>query len=221
MRYSLYWIPSYTTSFGCLGSDWLTQGSLFASYVYKNHKHLNFLDYEKAFKIPKKYGFHAQIFPPFKLLEQACENDVFNILQKVTKIQPQYDIRLRLAQEGGTIFLEVTHTIAQFLELRQLLTKELSKIALIEMRPPLISKETNIMSTHDIKNISHDCYEFRMVLSNTTDKSLHDELFLIAQNYWKEILLKPIAFDSISFCYQQKSSYNFTELVRLPLKSIY
>ena len=220
MRYSVYWMPSYTTSFGCLGSDWLTQGSLFTSYVHKNHKHLNFLDYEKAFKIPKKYGFHAQIFPPFKLLEGACEKDIFNILQKVTKIQPQYDIKLRLGQEGGTIFLEVAHAVAQFLELRQLLNKELSNIAVIETRPSFVTEDVKEMLGHDTP-VSHHQYDFRIVLSNTLDKSLHDELFVIAQNYWHEILLKPIAFDAISLCYQQKSSYNFTELVRLPLKSIY
>jgi hypothetical protein len=200
MRYAIYWLPDKSSDLYHMGQDWFEQVGEFLKYIEIYKETLTFLDFSLAFNIIKKYGFHAEIVPPFYLKNKYSEADIFNICKKIAKTFTRCDLKLSLQKDNQIHVLRSDYKNNVIIKLKDNL-----KSALL----PFIEKEDDFCKD-----------DFFIVLSNTSDKKLHDDVEIIAKDFWQHILKNTIEINHFNLCYQIEKNAPFQELMRFDFKAL-
>jgi hypothetical protein len=203
MRYALYWLPHHQSSAYLKAYHWFNQTDSFQTILDTLKSSLSYYDFLPALKIPQKYGFHSEILPPFYLKTHITEHDIFEQCQITAKTLKKCTLKLNLVAEGKSLMLKSYHKSNLIIDLKE----KLSNI-LLDM----------VEFDNDISYDNHK--EFQIVLSNTSDKLLHDDLTKIAEQYWKTFLLDPIEIFHFSLCYQENKQAPFGELMQFNFKNL-
>ena len=73
-RFAIYYTPETDSALAAFGASWLGWDSLNACPV--DHPAISNLDMTAITQTPRKYGFHATIKPPFRLVEGTSVDDL-------------------------------------------------------------------------------------------------------------------------------------------------
>ena len=92
-RYAIYYAPPKESSLEEFGRYWFGWDPLNAKLINNKHR-INYLNrfgiknlinIDKNVLIPKKYGFHGTLIPPFKLNKNYSTNTLFKKTEEITK----------------------------------------------------------------------------------------------------------------------------------------
>ncbi len=203
MRYAIYWLPHYESLLYHAGQNWFEQTHRFNSIIEEIKPSLLCYDFFPALKIPKKYGFHSEILPPFSLKPFIQESEVFDKCKAISKLVYACDIKMCLTLEGKSILLKSCYKHQMLYKIREKLYATLLEIA--DFEPIINPKTQNFVCCQDV---------FQMTLSNTSDMLLHHDLEKIAQLYWQPLINNPFNICHFNLCYQKNKNMPFRDLMR-------
>lgn len=197
MRYAIYWLPHHQLSLYQDGQNWFEQTHRFHSIIEEIKSSLSYYDFSPALKIPQKYGFHCELLSPFYLKPDIQEQDIFKLCTQISKTMTKCDIKMCLTAEGKSLLLQSYHKNNLIIDLKKKLYDAL--MGMIEF---------------GTKTYYDKHSEFQIVLSNTSDKTLHEDLTKIAHFYWQPLLKNTFEVNHFNLCYQKNKDMPFCNLMR-------
>lgn len=203
MRYTIYWLPHNQSSLHQYGKEWFEQTGKFQTCIDQQKAELSHYDFVSALKTPQKYGFHAEILPPFSLKMHRHESEILKICQSVARLISVCDIKICLIAQGKSLLLKNYHKNNVIHTIRHKLYAQLLEIA-------------NFEQIFNFQSESFSCCQddFQITLSNTTDILLQNDLMKIAKIYWQDLLKYPLSIEYFSLCYQKDKTKPFIELTQ-------
>ena len=196
-RYAIYWLPNNQSELHKNASDWFNQTGQFQAILEEIKSNLSYYDFSPALKIPQKYGFHSELLTPFVVKSQIRESDIFDICQQISQEISKCDLKMSLIIQEKTILLKSNHQSNPVIELKKQLYESFYKIIDCD-------SDTNYYQTE----------EFYIVLSNTHNRLLHNNLSMIAELYWQPLLKNPIEITNFNLCFQKTKNSPFYTLMR-------
>ncbi len=212
-RYAIYYAPPKESSLEEFGRYWFGWDPLNAKLINNKHR-INYLNrfgiknlinIDKNVLIPKKYGFHGTLIPPFKLNKNYSTNALFKKTEEIAKKFKKFKFyKFKLKKINNFYAFVQNKKNNNINKLSNRLVRELfkfrsplSKKEIDRRNPSKLSKlQLNILYKWGYPYIMSE-FNFHMTLaSEVTGNKLYFELKKIEKN--KEIILNEINnFDKI------------------------
>ena len=212
-RYAIYYAPPKESSLEEFGRYWFGWDPLNAKLINNKHR-INYLNrfgiknlinIDKNVLIPKKYGFHGTLIPPFKLNKNYSTNTLFKKTEEIAKKFKKFKFyKFKLKKMNNFYAFVQNKKNNNINKLSNRLVRELfkfrsplSKKEIDRRNPSKLSKlQLNILYKWGYPYIMSE-FNFHMTLaSEVTGNKLYFELKKIEKN--KEIILNEINnFDKI------------------------
>ena len=212
-RYAIYYAPPKESSLEEFGRYWFGWDPLNAKLINNKHR-INYLNrfgiknlinIDKNVLIPKKYGFHGTLIPPFKLNKNYSTNTLFKKTEDIAKKFKKFKFyKFKLKKINNFYAFVQNKKNNNINKLSNRLVRELFKF-----RSPLTKKEIDRRNPSKLSKLQLNIlykwgypyimseFNFHMTLaSEVTGNKLYFELKKIEKN--KEIILNEINnFDKI------------------------
>ena len=212
-RYAIYYAPPKESSLEEFGRYWFGWDPLNAKLINNKHR-INYLNrfgiknlinIDKNVLIPKKYGFHGTLIPPFKLHKNYSTNTLFKKTEEIAKKFKKFKFyKFKLKKINNFYAFVQNKKNNNINKLSNRLVRELFKF-----RSPLTKKEIDRRNPSKLSKLQLNIlykwgypylmseFNFHMTLaSEVTGNKLYLELKKIERN--KEIILNEINnFDKI------------------------
>ena len=212
-RYAIYYAPPKESSLEEFGRYWFGWDPLNAKLINNKHR-INYLNrfgiknlinIDKNVLIPKKYGFHGTLIPPFKLNKNYSTNTLFKKTEEIAKKFKKFKFyKFKLKKINNFYAFVQNKKNNNINKLSNRLVRELFKF-----RSPLTKKEIDRRNPSKLSKLQLNIlykwgypyimseFNFHMTLaSEVTGNKLYFELKKIEKN--KEIILNEINnFDKI------------------------
>ena len=212
-RYAIYYAPPKESSLEEFGRYWFGWDPLNAKLINNKHR-INYLNrfgiknlinIDKNVLIPKKYGFHGTLIPPFKLNKNYSTNTLFKKTEEIAKKFKKFKFyKFKLKKINNFYAFVQNKKNNNINKLSNRLVRELFKF-----RSPLTKKEIDRRNPSKLSKLQLSIlykwgypylmseFNFHMTLaSEVTGNKLYSELKKIEKN--KEIILNEINnFDKI------------------------
>ena len=212
-RYAIYYAPPKESSLEEFGRYWFGWDPLNAKLINNKHR-INYLNrfgiknlinIDKNVLIPKKYGFHGTLIPPFKLNKNYSTNTLFKKTEEIAKKFKKFKFyKFKLKKINNFYAFVQNKKNNNINKLSNRLVRELFKF-----RSPLTKKEIDRRNPSKLSKLQLNIlykwgypylmseFNFHMTLaSEVTGNKLYLELKKIERN--KEIILNEINnFDKI------------------------
>ena len=212
-RYAIYYAPPKESNLEEFGRYWFGWDPLNAKLINNKHR-INYLNrfgiknlinIDKNVLIPKKYGFHGTLIPPFKLNKNYSTNTLFKKTEEIAKKFKKFKFyKFKLKKINNFYAFVQNKKNNNINKLSNRLVRELFKF-----RSPLTKKEIDRRNPSKLSKLQLNIlykwgypylmseFNFHMTLaSEVTGNKLYLELKKIERN--KEIILNEINnFDKI------------------------
>ena len=131
-RYAVYFCPAPDTNWGIAGAQWLGRCAVTGK---KNQQlQLSGIDPELFSSLtshPKRYGWHATLKAPFKLVPEHDVGDLLLKMHQLAKSLKPFDLpRLGVSTKGGFLSLRPTEISEQLNDAAAICVRDLHSFAL-------------------------------------------------------------------------------------------
>ncbi len=219
-RYAIY--CTFDGNLGAKGAAWL--GWDVGNGINVNQPQISNLDLGQVTRKPRKYGFHATIKAPFRLVERTTEQQLKSAFSELcATLQPAPSDGLQIAQIGRFLALILIGDDTSVKDLAQQVVEALDPFrapltdADIARRAPsrLSDQQRYNLNKWGYPHVMSD-YRFHVTLTGSLKA---DELYSAkkaAQAYFSEVLTKPFTIAYLTLA-GERSDGMFCEIMRLPL----
>ncbi|MBM9536100.1 DUF1045 domain-containing protein [Desulfobulbus alkaliphilus] len=185
MRYAIYYAPPASSPLWQWGSRWLGRDARSGQPL--TPPRLRGIDPERMVeltRIPRHYGFHATMIPPFRLHEKTAEGQLVEVLSDfVSKQRPFAIPGLELAQMNGFFCLQPTRYSSLLQTLASLCIRAFDHCRAPLSPSELARRKTAVLSGQEKRNLEiwghpyvFEQFRFHFTLTNRLVESREKEL---------------------------------------------
>ncbi len=203
MRYAIYYAPPASTPLWQLGSRWLGRDARSGQLL--TPPRIRGIDSERILeltRIPRHYGFHATMTPPFRLNGKTTEPHLLEVLTDFVSRQQPFSIpALKLSQMNGFFCLQPARHSLSLQTLASLCIRAIDHCRAPLTPSELARRKTAVLNGQEKRNLElwgypyvfeQFCFHFTLTarLSETREKELiHAALAEIFSPYLADPLL--------------------------------
>jgi hypothetical protein len=226
-RYALYWMPELGSPLAEFGRSWFGYDTAAGETVAERNDHRLELDcLERITSVPRRYGFHATLLPPFRLRDGMSASALSDRLQRFAAQRERVDVGplqlvrianfLALAPQSDVFALRSFHAECAFA--CDLFRAPLSGTERTRRLALGLSYPQRLMLAQWGYPYMLADYRFHLTLTGPLDQSESDAIMGKLAVSLEEICARPLTLESISLCGDPGPGQPFQVLARFPLK---
>ena len=226
-RYAIYFAPNSEHALGEFGNAWLGHDPVHGYDISRpTIAGLAMKEIVKITSIPKRYGFHGTLKPPFELAWGYSKNNFIKAAaQLAANHAPCYLSRgFSLTTIGKFLALTPTDTSIELSDLAAACVQGLDQYRMPLTQNNLAARRQNgLTSRQDALLVRWgypfvlDEFRFHLTLTNAIGKDQCDQLADLLRPILNPIITKPIAIDTIAVFGDPGQGRNFQLLKRIAL----
>lgn len=207
MRYAIYYTPPRDHPLTRAASSWLGRDAfsgLNLPHAERTGLALGEIAYFTA--VPRRYGFHATLKPPFRLADGVSESDLLSMAEQFSReAEPVIIPKVTVARLGG--FFAIVPE-----EPNPALNEFAGRIVALfdKLRAPLTEKEferrdPEKLSTTQLRNLQNwgypyvfDDFRFHMTLTGHVEPADRPRIHAALDRHFHDMLADPLAIDHLA-----------------------
>lgn len=236
-RYAFYYVPEASDELWSLGCEWLGRdpehearesgGELANGSVHDRVRGVSAARWETIAAAPRRYGFHATLKPPMRLIESVTPEALVESATVWAKRQDRFQVELACATLGRFIALRPADTLSSrsLVDFAARCVREFDPFrasptaAELERRrrAPLTARQDALLTEWGYPYV-FDEFRFHMTLSGSIDDDAERAEVAKAASAWFAARLgSPVQVNQIGLFYEPVSGADFRLIHRIEL----
>jgi putative phosphonate metabolism protein len=116
-RFAIYYAPSPDSPLTSAAAMWLGRDAFTGAELTPQRNGFARMQWEAIVADPRVYGFHATLKPPFRLAEDACEDELYSRLRAFAASRAPFETSLEIGSLGRFLALVLAHPCSEFVKL--------------------------------------------------------------------------------------------------------
>ena len=221
-RYAVYFVPAKDSALDRFGAGWFGRTSQREQERRLSVPGISDSERDDLTRVPRIYGLHATLRPPFVLVETADSNDVERRVSSIARQTGAFEVpALVTGSTGGCLTLSLSHACAEVEQLAAYCLRELD-----ELRRPQEGSDCERYRAYSLSEREQhlfarwgypwvlDRFVFHFTLTSRINREKRERIARALAPQLDCIVGIPWLFDSISVLRQSEHGGVFVEISR-------
>jgi putative phosphonate metabolism protein len=226
MRYAIYFAPRESSALWRAGCHWLGRDAISGAELHQPAvPDMQAETVRELTASPRRYGFHATLKPPFRLVNGSSQSDLLDAVADVANRRKPFPLpELEVNRLGSFLGLQITEPCEPLEELAAACVSELDRFRAPDSAEALARRSIGL----DRCQRAHlarwgypyvmDQWRFHMTLTNTLLEPQSDLLKHYLNDWFAAALVEPVWVQDLCVYVEPEPGGQFNVLARFPLK---
>lgn len=205
-RFAIYFCPRQDSLLFELGSQWLGRNAVSGKALDPDlPRGLAHPDWLRATQSPRRYGFHATLKPPFRLVEGANSEDLCNAVRAFASAHDAFEApSLRVGTLGNFLALVLTEACEAFAEFAGECVRQFDSFRAPATEEEIANRLHDQLSEREREHVRRwgypyvfDTWKFHMSLTGSLQNDSIPPLEKILARRFSSVCAHPVLVDSI------------------------